>query len=285
LIGLGRQTHYGIEGMKASSVSLASIGIAHFTTIGVAPMDYVAMAARVGYAKVGLRLYPAFPGAPYYEITAGTALMKLMRAQLANTGLSVYDIEFVVIDGAFEPEKLKPVLESAGELGARRLSVCGDDADGPRMLANVVRLADLARPFGVAIDIENMPWRKIATFAQAVQLARESGASNVGALLDALHFTRGGGVPADLKSVPRQLVRSFQLCDTTGPRPATNDALIAEARGGRKRPGQGTLPLAELLEAVPEDCVLSVEVPMTMGTAEDHARMVYEDTQRLALLP
>src|SRR5437016_2064115 len=142
--------------------------------------------------------------------------MTSMRTQLANEGLSAYDIEFVVIDGAYEPEKLKPVLESAGELGARRLSVCGDDADDGRMLANVVRLADLARPFVIAIDIENMPWRKVATFAQAVQLARDCGVSNVGALLDALHCTRGGSVPADLKTVPPHFVKSFQLCDTTG---------------------------------------------------------------------
>jgi sugar phosphate isomerase/epimerase len=271
--------------MKISPSSLASIGIAHFTTIGVEPMDYVAMASRVGYGKVGLRLYPAFPGAPFYEIPAGSALMRSMRALLADTGLSVYDIEFVVIDGAFEPERLKPVLESAGELGARRLSVCGDDADEARMLANVVRLADLARPFGMAIDIENMPWRKVASFAQAVQLAKDTGVSNVGALLDALHFTRGGGVPADLKTVPPQFVRSFQLCDTTGPRPASSEALIAEARGGRKLPGQGALPLVELLEAVPEDCVISVEVPMTAGTAEDHARQVYDAAQRLTASP
>jgi sugar phosphate isomerase/epimerase len=268
--------------MNISPRSLASIGIAHFTTIGVAPMDYVAMAALVGYARVGFRLYPAFPGAPFYEIPAGSALMKSMRMLLADTGLSVYDIEFVAIDGAFAPESLKPVLESAGELGASRLSVCGDDPDRPRMLANIVRLADLARPFGISIDIENMPWRKVATFAQAVKLAKDTGVSNVGALLDALHFTRGGGIPADLKTMPPRFVKSFQLCDTIGPRPASNDALIAEARGGRKLPGEGTLPLVELLKTVPEECVLSVEVPMTAGTAEDHARLVYAATQRLA---
>ncbi len=257
------------------------LGIAHFTTIGVEPLAYVEMAAHIGYTQVGLRLYPAFPGAPFYEIPTGSSLMKAMQARLADTGLSIYDIEFVVVDDSFEPESLKVVLESAGELGAKRLSVCGDDADGARMVANIVGLADLARPFGITIDIENMPWRKVATFAQAVQLARDTGLSNVGALLDALHFTRGGGAPADLRMVPPQLIKSFQLCDATGPCPSSNDALIAEARGGRKLPGEGTLPLIELLKAVPQDCVLSVEVPMMTGKPEDHARQVYEATQRL----
>ena len=256
------------------------LGIAHFTTIGVEPLDYIAMAARVGYSQVGLRLYPAFPGAPFYEIPPGSSLMKAMQMRLADTGLSIYDIEFVVADAAFEPARLRPVFETAAELGAKRLSVCGDDADGARLCSNIAALAVLAQPFGMGIDIENMAWRKISSFAQAVQLAKDTGAKNVGTLVDALHFTRGGGLPKDLKDVPQQFVKSFQLCDTVGPRPISDDALIAEARSGRKLPGEGTLPLAELLTAIPRECVISVEVPMTAGLAEDHARRVYEAAQR-----
>jgi sugar phosphate isomerase/epimerase len=244
-------------------------------------LAYVAMAARIGYARVGLRLYPAFPGAPYYEIAPGSTLMKAVRSQLANTGVSVYDIEFVVIDATFDPNRLKPVLESAAELGATRLSVCGDDADPARLRSNIAALAALSKPFGMSIDIENMPWRATASFAIALQVAKDSGAENVGAMVDALHFTRGGGTPADLKAAPQSLIRHFQLCDTTGPRPATNDALIAEARSGRKLPGEGTLPLAEMLRALPNGCCLSVEVPMAAHDAEDHARRVYEAAQRV----
>lgn len=268
--------------MKNWRAKLASVGIAHFTTIGVEPMAYVAMAARVGYGKVGLRLHPAFPGAPFYEIPVASQLMKDMKAQLVDTGLSVYDIEFVVIDSAFDPARLQNILESAGELGAKRLSVCGDDADRARLLTNIVRLSDLARPYGIGIDVENMPWRQVSSFAQAVQLAQDTGAANVGVLLDALHFTRGCGLPGDISTVPRHLIKSFQLCDAGAARPQSNEALVAEARAGRMLPGGGVLPLIDLLEAVPEDCVLSVEVPMTGGTAEDHARQVYDATQRLA---
>ena len=267
--------------MKILHASLPSLGIAHFTTIDVAPLAYIAMAARIGYARVGLRLHPAFPGAPYYEIAPGSTLMKAVRSQLVNTGVSVYDVEFVVIDDTFDPNRLKSVLESAAELGASRLSVCGDDANPARLRSNIAALAALSKPFGISVDIENMPWRATASFANALQLAKDSGAENVGALVDALHFTRGGATPADLKAAPPARIRHFQFCDTTGPRPATNDALIAEARSGRKLPGEGTLPLAAILNALPDDCCLSVEVPMTAHDAEDHAGRVYEATQRV----
>jgi hypothetical protein len=71
-----------------------------------------------------------------------------LRTRLADTGLSVYDIEFAVIDANFKPGTLAPIPESAGELGAKRLSLCGDDPDGSRLIANFAALCDLAAGFG-----------------------------------------------------------------------------------------------------------------------------------------
>jgi hypothetical protein len=44
------------------------LAIAHLTTLEVAPLPFVEMAARIGYKAVGLRLHTAFPGSPFYEI-------------------------------------------------------------------------------------------------------------------------------------------------------------------------------------------------------------------------
>jgi hypothetical protein len=46
------------------------LGIAHFTVIDVPPTELAGLAARIGYRHIGLRLHPAFPGAPFYEIQA-----------------------------------------------------------------------------------------------------------------------------------------------------------------------------------------------------------------------
>jgi hypothetical protein len=70
--------------------------------------------------------------------------MRSLRTRLADMGLPVYDIEFVVID------------QSAGELGAKRLSLCGDDPDGSRLIANFAALCDLAAGFGIGVDLECM---------------------------------------------------------------------------------------------------------------------------------
>ena len=53
-----------------------------------------------------------------------------------------------------------------------------------------------------------------------------------------------------------------QLCDAVAERPSSNEAIIQEARSDRLLPGRGTLPLCDLLDVLPTETVVSVEVPM-----------------------
>lgn len=261
--------------MKILAHALPQLGIAHFTTIDVEPLAFVQMAARIGYARVGLRLHPAFPGAPYYEIPVTSESMRSMRACLADNNISVYDIEFAVIDPNFQTATLAPILESAATLGAQRLSVCGDDADVARLVDNFGRLCDLAAEHGMGVDLEVMPWRTVGTLASATNIIQASGRSNAAILVDALHLSRSGGDPADLRLLPAAKIMSAQLCDAVAVRPKTNEALMTEARSERLLPGTGALPLQRLISELPDHTKLSVEVP-TIGLApEQHARSVY----------
>jgi sugar phosphate isomerase/epimerase len=257
------------------------LGIAHFCCIDVPPLEFVQLAGEIGYAAVGLRLHPAFQGAPFYTLRPGSAEMRSVKVALQQAGIAVYDIEFVVIDEAFSVSELLLVLESAGELGARRLSICGDDPDKGRFIDKLTALAALAGEFGMGVDLEIMPWRRIGTLATAVEAAEGTRRADVGVLIDALHLSRSGAVPADLKSVSKGLIQSVQLCDAVAERPADNAAVVVEARGGRLLPGHGALPLRDLLEVVPSDARLSVEVPNTGLPAEQHAKAIFDATMAL----
>jgi sugar phosphate isomerase/epimerase len=78
-------------------------------------------------------------------------------------------------------------------------------------------------------------------------------------------------------------VISAQLCDAPMTRPDGTDALIAEARGGRLLPGDGELPLLNLLKALPEHTVLSVELPSVSDKRPplDRARAIRAATSTL----
>ena len=260
-----------------------AIGLAHFSAISVPPAEFVGLAAAAGFATVGFRLFPAFPGAPFYRLPTASAEGRDVKARLEGSGVALYDIEFVVVDAAFEPRSVLPVLEDAAALGAQRLSVCGDDTDRSRLADNFAALCAVAAEVGMAVDLENMGWRPVRTFGDSLAVVEAAGADNAGVLVDALHFFRNGGTVEALTASPARRICSLQLCDVTGPDPTTDEARIAEARGGRLAPGDGKLPLAAMLAAAPRDATLSVEVPIDDVTPpEKHLRKLFEAAQRMA---
>jgi hypothetical protein len=83
---------------------------------------------------------------------------------------------------------------------------------------------------------------------------------NAGVLIDALHLSRSGGTPADIGRLDPASLAYCQICDARAVRPPQNE-LRTEAREGRLFPGEGALPLRELLDALPEGIPLGVEAP------------------------
>ena len=244
-------------------------------------MEFVRSAGQAGFAAVGLRLHPAFPGAPFYALHPGGAEMREVKSALKDAGMSVYDVEFVVIDKDFRPPELIPVFEAAAELGAQRLSVCGDDPDSGRFTDKLSELASLAASTELGIDLEIMPWRHICSLERAVSAVHSAQSDNIGILIDALHLSRSGAGPSDLLAIEPNLIRSVQLCDASAGMPANVGGLIAEARGGRLAPGAGTLPLLELLETVPPSAALTVEVPNAGQPPRDHLNDLYASATAL----
>ncbi len=244
-------------------------GLAHFTVLDVHPHYLIMLAARHGFATVGLRLHPAFPGSPYYELPIGSSAHSDMRRRLEGEGIGVHDIEFVVIDETLDVAALAPMFEAAHALGAKRVSACGEISDMGRMADAFGALCDLAGTFGLGVDLEAMGWRTIGTVPLAAEVVRRAARSNGGVLIDALHLDRTGGSPSTLAAIPGSQIVSAQLCDAGAIRPTTREALITEARGGRALPCEGTLPLVALMAALPSDVVLSVEVPLPLTMAAD----------------
>lgn len=133
-------------------------------------------------------------------------------------------------------------------------------------------VAEAARTGFPFVGLEFMRWRAIGTLPQAETIVRDAGKANGALLVDALHLHRSGGKPGDLIQAPARLLRAAQICDATAERPATEAAIVAEAREGRLPPGDGALPLYELLEALPADTELSVE--MLLPALPSRARIV-----------
>ena len=77
------------------------LGVAHFSSIALPPKQFAVTAARAGFASIGLRLHPAFPGAPFYELPVGSHSAEEFKTIANGEGIKVFDIEFFVIDENF----------------------------------------------------------------------------------------------------------------------------------------------------------------------------------------
>jgi sugar phosphate isomerase/epimerase len=257
------------------------LGLAHLTALELSPSALVAEAGRAGFNSVGLRFVPATPGGPAYPTRVGTEAHRVLKQILAGEDVRVADIEFIQLTPGIDVRAFAGVFEAAADLGAASITVSGDDHDAARLTAHFADLCDLARPFDLRVDLEFMRWRAIGTLPQALAIVRQANKSNGAILVDALHLSRSGGKADNLISIPAEWLRAAQICDAGADVPATEAAIIAEAREGRLPPGEGALPLGELLAALPTDAFLSVEMPMPALQTRARITAAFDATRRL----
>ncbi len=247
-----------------SNIVEVPVGVAHFSAIQLPPAQFARQAAAAGFDAVGLRLHPAFSGAQFYELPQGSQVASEFRAVLDGEGIKVFDIEFFILGPNFDAASVENIVAAAADIGAKRLSACGDDHDHGRLIGNVTAFCQLAARYDMAVDVENMGWRTINTFARATALVEACKQCNAGVLVDAIHFFRNGG---DVSEINLDLVHHVQLCDVTGPAPSRPDDMMNEARTGRLAPGNGTLALKKLLTKLDGKAAISVEVPLVGDVA------------------
>jgi sugar phosphate isomerase/epimerase len=239
------------------------LSLAHLTVLDATPPELVTVAAAAGFRQVGIRL-TATPsvGVPPYDVLGDTPMLRETLRRLADTGVSVLDVEFL----RFEPEIPIGIpegfLEAGACLGAKYVLVMSTEPEEARTLDRFGELCDRAAQYGLHVCLEFAIYTGVKTVAHAARMVKQSGRPNASILVDALHFSRSGGMPADIAHVDPSLFRYAQICDAAPGMPTRPPELIREARTGRLLPGEGVLPLADLVRALPATTTLSVEAPV-----------------------
>lgn len=237
---------------------MVPLSLAHLTVLDVAPPALFDLAAEAGFQSVGIRILPAAPAAISYPLSAAT--MSAWRQRMKQAGVGVHDVELLPLTTDIEIDRYARTLELAAELGARRLNVSGDDEDMDRLADRFGQLCDMAASAGLGVDLEFMRFRPIGTLAQALAVIQRAARPNGRLLIDALHLVRSGGTAQMLAQVPSSALGSLQLCDAPLHLPPGLE-LVDEARQARLFPGEGALPLVQILDALPDDIPIGVEVP------------------------
>jgi sugar phosphate isomerase/epimerase len=235
--------------------------LAHLTLLDLPPARLIAVAARAGYQKVGVRLAPASPGGAAYPLMQDARALADTLAQIRDTGVGVFDLEIVRVGAAFRASEYLPLFEVGARLRAKAMLVAGDDPDEARLTASFASLCEAAAPFGLSADLEFMPWTKVPDAPTALRIVTAAAQPNGGVLVDALHFARSASSLADIAAIPRRRLHYAQICDAPAEIPATMEGLIHTARCERLLPGEGGIDLASLFAALPRDLPISVEIP------------------------
>jgi sugar phosphate isomerase/epimerase len=236
------------------------LSIAHLTVLDAAPPQLVTAAADAGFDAVGIRVCPA-ADEPAYPMLGDTPMMAETIARLADTGTYVLDVEVLRLRPDSRMDDALRILDAGASLQARGVLVICNDPEEDRLVERFAAVCEAAGARGLRACLEFMIFSSVKTLADAQRVLNRAGHPAGAILIDALHLQRSGGTPADVSAVA-----------------------LTEARTGRLFPGDGELPLAELLGVLPAGASLAVEAPVANlagRTVGERTRLAHAALTRL----
>jgi sugar phosphate isomerase/epimerase len=195
-----------------------------------------------------------------WSLRDDSALRAELKATLRDRAVAISLGEGFSIRPQEEARDKAADLDIMADLGAQRISTVSMEPDRSRSLDEFGILAELTADRGMGLLLEFAPPHTFNTLEKSLAAIHHAGMDNASLLIDAMHFFRTGGTIEQLAAVDPRMIGYAQLCDATI-EPAGGDYYL-EASFQRKAPGDGELPLGALLDVLPTDIPLGIEVPM-----------------------
>ena len=189
------------------------------------------------------------------------ATTRKIRKQCRDAGLSLLDVEVAwIMPGPPDPW-LCELVDIAAELGAPNLLCVSSDPDHGASAEKLQAMFDRAQGTEVRVNLEFGLFTQVKTLHAATAILEAVESTDKGLLCDCLHWSRSGGTPADIKSVPREWISYAQPCDAPGTPPDLSDpdAVIDDAINRRVAMGKGGLDLAGFVGAMPPGIPFAIE--------------------------
>ncbi|WP_428683163.1 sugar phosphate isomerase/epimerase family protein [Sphingopyxis sp.] len=217
------------------------------------PEQTVAAAVEAGWPATGIWYAPD---------TWTRATTMAVRDRAADAGIAILDIEVIWLKPGPDDPAHFAAIDAGAAIGARNVLIVSSDDDPASTAAKLNRIGHHAAAAGLRACLEFAAFTTVGSMERAVDLIDAADCDNLGLLIDPLHLARTGGSPADLARVDPQRFPYAQFCDAPAHGPPPNDGpeIIREALDLRLMPGDGGLPLDELVTVLPSDTPLSVEL-------------------------
>jgi sugar phosphate isomerase/epimerase len=238
------------------------------SVFGLPPVEFVHLAADLGcrYISTALRARRLESlGYPEFSLKDDVRLRQNLLAAMADRGIGISLGEGMVIKARSDASDLAGDLDVMAELGAAQVNTLSFDPDRNRTFDQLATLTEMAAERGIGTTIEMAPGLTIGDLSTVMAALEHVGRPDLRLTVDTMHWARTGYGAAELRQLEPEKIGYVQLSDTTlKPR---MKSYMEEAIYERMAPGDGELPLAEILGAAPRDVVVGLEIPMR-GLAE-----------------
>ena len=238
------------------------LGIGFLGGFGLPPVEFVNLTADLGcrHMSAVVQSLPLVPlGYPPFSLKEDVALREDMLAAMDDRGVTIsLGDGFLVLPGG-EMRTLSGDLDVLAELGVPRINVVSLDPDLSRTFDQFAILTELAAQRSIQTVVEPVPGLTVGDLPTALAAREHVGRPDFRLLIDTMHLVRSGSSAADVAAIDPDHIGYAQLNDTTlQPRV---DNYMEEAMFERMVPGEGELPLHDILCALPPDIVIELEVP------------------------
>jgi sugar phosphate isomerase/epimerase len=244
------------------------IAIDFISVLGMPPVDFIALAGELGCRQIGFAVQPVVLDTKNYaewSLKTDAPLLRDVKAALKDHGVSIVVGEGFLFQPGADPSSYEEDMDILRDLGAARVNALTFDSDFNRGCDQFAKFAELAQRRGLKAVVEFVPDMLIGNLPTALKLVEQLKDAELGLVIDFMHLIRSGASAKDLAALDPSLIAYAQLCDV--PLKSPYPSYGYEAAFERLCPGEGELPLMDILDALPKDIAIGLEIPM-LGKAE-----------------
>lgn len=242
------------------------LSLEFISVFGMPPAQFIELAAELGCQHITTPPRPSGfynpENFPPWNLVQDAALRRETRAALAANGISISLGEgLVVLPDVDTKSAYAAPLDAYAELDIPRINVAAMEPDKTRGLDEMALLVEMAAARGIVSVLEYAPVFTVNDLQAGLAALRHIGRSDCKLLVDTMHAGRTGSSPAELAALgAEEKIGYIQLCDV--PLVPAIPSYIEEAMVQRRIPGEGELPLRDMLAALPRNVVVGLEVPL-----------------------
>lgn len=239
---------------------MSELGIEYQTVRGLDPAAFVHLAADLGCRFVSMKVAGGgIGGNPPFSLLDDPPLRRRFTDALADRGVTVSLAEGFIVRPGHDLRSDAPALDVLAESGATRANTVTMDPDLHRSFDQFAEFAHMAAARGMTTTMEFAKSLTVADLPTALAALAHVGRADFGLLVDTMHAARSGCGPGELEMLDPSWIGYIHLSDHTATQCHPD---YRDDSADRRIPGEGELPLVEMLAALPALPVAGVECPM-----------------------